>query len=35
VACFEDQASRKPDGAAAASIANNGAGRIKANPLDG
>src|SRR5262249_17045086 len=35
LACFEDQARRKPDSAAAASIANNGAGRIKANPLDG
>ena len=33
-ACFEDQAQRKPGSAAAASIANNGAGRIKANPLD-
>jgi hypothetical protein len=35
LACFEDQAERKPKSAAAASIANNGAGRIKANPLDG
>jgi hypothetical protein len=35
VACFEDQARRKPDSAAAASIASNGAARIKANPLDG
>jgi hypothetical protein len=35
LACFEDQASRKPGSAAAASIANNGAQRIKANPLDG
>jgi hypothetical protein len=35
LACFEDQASRKPGGAAAGSIANNAAGRIKANPLDG
>ena len=35
LACFEDQARRKPDSAAAVSIANNGAGRIKANPLDG
>ena len=35
VACFEDQASRKPGSAAAASIANDGAARIKANPLDG
>jgi hypothetical protein len=33
-ASFEDQATRKPDGAAAASIANNGARRIAANPLD-
>jgi len=33
-ACFEDQAQRKPGTAAAASIANNGAARIKANPLD-
>ena len=32
-ACFEDQAKRKPDGAAARSIANNGAERIKTNPL--
>jgi hypothetical protein len=35
LACFEDQARRKPDSSAAASVANNGAGRIKANPLDG
>lgn len=34
IAHFEDQARRKPDSAAAASIANNGAGRINANPLD-
>jgi hypothetical protein len=33
-ACFEDQAIRKPDSAAATSIANNGAERIKTNPLD-
>ena len=33
-ACFTDQAQRKPDGAAAASIANNGAAKIAANPLD-
>jgi hypothetical protein len=33
-ACFEDQAQRKPDSAAAASIANNGAQRIANNPLD-
>ena len=35
VACFQDQANRKPGSAAAASIANNGAQRIAANPLDG
>ena len=35
VACFEDQAQRKPNSAAAASIANNGSQRIAANPLDG
>jgi cyanamide hydratase family protein with HD domain len=34
-ACFEDQAERKPDSAAAASLANDGAKRIAANPLDG
>jgi hypothetical protein len=34
LACFEDQARRKPGSAAAASVANNAAGRIKANPLD-
>ncbi|MDA4109137.1 HD domain-containing protein [Mycolicibacterium holsaticum] len=34
VACFEDQARRKPQGAAAKSIASNGAQRIMANPLD-
>lgn len=34
LACFEDQARRKPDSAAAASIANDAAARIKANPLD-
>lgn len=34
LACFEDQASRKPNGAAAASVAHNGADRIRANPLD-
>ena len=33
-ACFEDQAQRKPGSAAAASLANNGAQRIAANPLD-
>jgi hypothetical protein len=35
LACFEDQATRKPGSAAAASVANNAAGRIIANPLDG
>ncbi|MGV9802296.1 HD domain-containing protein [Mycobacterium sp. NPDC003449] len=35
IACFEDQARRKPDSAAAASIGSDGAGRIRANPLDG
>jgi hypothetical protein len=35
LACFEDQAGRKPDGAAAALMAGGAAGRIKANPLDG
>jgi hypothetical protein len=35
LACFEDQAQRKPGSAAAASVANNAAGRIAANPLDG
>ncbi len=34
IACFEDQARRKPGGAAAASVAHNGADRIRANPLD-
>ncbi len=34
LACFEDQARRKPGSAAAASVANNGAVRIRANPLD-
>ena len=34
LACFEDQAQRKPDGAAAAAVASNGAARIRANPLD-
>jgi cyanamide hydratase family protein with HD domain len=33
-ACFEDQAKRKPDSAAAASIAHGGAARMAANPLD-
>jgi hypothetical protein len=35
MACFQDQATRKPNSAAAASMANNGAERIGANPLDG
>src|ERR1700677_3335280 len=35
LACFEEQARRKPGSAAAASIANNAAGRIKTNPLEG
>jgi hypothetical protein len=35
LACFEDQARRKPGSAAAASVANNTAVRIMANPLDG
>jgi hypothetical protein len=35
LACFQDQGTRKPGSAAAASVANNVAGRIKANPLDG
>lgn len=34
IACFEDQAKRKPQSAAARSVANNGADRIRANPLD-
>lgn len=34
ITCFEDQARRKPGGAAAASVANNGAECIRANPLD-
>jgi hypothetical protein len=34
IASFEDQARRKPGSAAATSIASNGAGRIRANPLD-
>ncbi|MEV4019976.1 HD domain-containing protein [Nonomuraea angiospora] len=33
--CFEDQARRKPDSAAAASVRNDVAGRIAANPLEG
>ena len=35
IACFQDQATRKPGGAAAASMASDGARRIAANPLDG
>lgn len=35
IACFQDQVTRKPGGAAAASMANDGARRIAANPLDG
>src|ERR1700755_2860259 len=35
IACFNDQAQRKPGSAAAKSVANDAAGRIKANPLDG
>lgn len=35
LACFQDQATRKPGSSAAASVANDVAGRIKANPLDG
>ncbi len=33
LACFQDQANRKPHSAAATSIANDAAGRIAANPL--
>ncbi|QYC41998.1 hypothetical protein Nocox_21970 [Nonomuraea coxensis DSM 45129] len=32
--CFEDQARRKPDSAAAASVRRNVAGKIAANPLE-
>jgi hypothetical protein len=35
LACFEDQARRKPGSAAAASVDNDVAGRIAANPLEG
>ncbi len=35
LACFQDQGTRKPESAAAGSIANRLAERIKANPLDG
>ncbi|WP_235716791.1 HD domain-containing protein [Mycolicibacterium goodii] len=34
LACFADQAVRKPESAAATSMRTNGAGRIKGNPLD-
>lgn len=34
LACFADQAARKPESAAAHSLRTNGAGRIKGNPLD-
>ena len=33
--CFEDQARRKPESVAAASVAKDAAGRIAANPLEG
>ena len=35
LACFQDQADRKPGGAAAALVASGAAARIEANPLDG
>jgi hypothetical protein len=35
LACFEDQARRKPGSAAAASVGKDLAGRIAANPLEG
>lgn len=35
VACFQEQADRKPDSSAAAAVRNGIAGRIAANPLDG
>jgi HD domain len=35
LACFEDQARRKPGSAAAAAVDKNAAGRIAANPLEG
>ena len=35
LACFEDQARRKPASAAAASVDNDAAARIAANPLEG
>jgi HD domain len=34
LACFEDQAARKPGSATAASVGNDVAGRIAANPLE-
>jgi hypothetical protein len=34
LACFEDQARRKPDSAAAVSVGKDAAGRIAANPLE-
>jgi len=34
VACFQDQAARKPDGLAAKLVARGFAGRVAANPLD-
>jgi hypothetical protein len=34
LACFEDQAKRKPRSAAGVLVANDAAGRIGANPLD-
>jgi hypothetical protein len=35
LACFQDQGTRKPESAAAGSIANRLAERIEANPLGG
>ena len=35
LACFEDQARRKPSSAAAAAVGKDVAGRISANPLEG
>jgi hypothetical protein len=35
LACFEDQARRKPGSAAAASVGRDVAARIAANPLEG
>ncbi|MEU0495451.1 cyanamide hydratase [Mycobacterium sp. NPDC006124] len=34
IACFQDQAVRKPEGAAAGSMGRDGAGRMRSNPLD-